>query len=135
MKKRVEVVGAVIIDNGDILCTQRGESKLPYISKKWEFPGGKVEPGESKEDAVGREINEELCLKIRALNQLLTIEHEYPDFHLTMHVIECELLEPRSRLNLREHLAYKWLQPGSECFENLDWAAADIPAVEALKTK
>lgn len=135
MKKRVEVVGGIISDSGEILCAQRGESKLPYISKKWEFPGGKVETGESNEEAIVREIKEELSLEIRVIKQLLTVEHDYPDFHLTMHLMLCELLEHRSNLELREHLSHLWLTPSSERFADLDWAAADIPAVKALQDK
>lgn len=127
--KLVEVVAAIIVNDNKILCVQRGESKLPYISKKYEFPGGKVEAGETNEDALVREIKEELSLKIHGLNYFHTVEHTYPDFKITMHGYKCKVDNPI--LKLSEHLDFKWLSTHE--MDVLDWAAADIPFVDKLK--
>ena len=126
--KKVEVVAAVIIKDSKILCVQRGVSKLDYISKKWEFPGGKIEENESFEDALMREIQEELRLNIRIEKLFLTVEHTYQDFHLTMHSYLCET--ENTELTLTEHLDFKWLE--KENLLALDWAAADVPIVKKL---
>lgn len=126
--KKVEVVAAVIIKDSKILCVQRGVSKLDYISKKWEFPGGKIEENESFEDALMREIQEELRLNIRIEKLFLTVEHTYQDFHLTMHSYLCET--ENTELTLTEHLDFKWLE--KENLIALDWAAADVPIVNKL---
>ena len=127
--KQVEVVAAIIQHNDKILCVQRGENKLPYISKKYEFPGGKIEPGESKEETIIREIKEELNMEISVIKEFITVNHEYPDFFLTMHsyICNCE----NSHLTLTEHIDYKWLSISE--MDQLDWAAADIPIVNKLK--
>ena len=78
--KTIEVVAAIIIYDNKILCVQRGESKLNYISKKYEFPGGKIELGETKEEAIKREILEELNLEIEVRDEYMTVNHQYPDF-------------------------------------------------------
>jgi len=75
------------------LAVQRGANSKEYISEKWEFPGGKIEDGESLEEALVREIREELAVDIEVSQFLLTVEHAYPDFKLTMHVFKCSLLE------------------------------------------
>ena len=126
--KKVEVVAAVIIKDSKILCVQRGVSKLDYISKKWEFPGGKIEENESFEDALMREIQEELRLNIRIEKLFLTVEHTYQEFHLTMHSYLCET--ENTELTLTEHLDFKWLE--KENLLALDWAAADVPIVKKL---
>ena len=87
----IEVVAAVIIQDGKVLCVQRPQNDKAYISLKWEFPGGKVELGENREDALLREIQEELAAEIHELQYLITVEHSYPDFHLTMHAYTCAL--------------------------------------------
>lgn len=127
-KKKVEVVAAIIINDGKILCVQRGENKLPYISKKYEFPGGKIEAGESNEETIIREIKEELNMDIRTEKDYITVEHEYLDFHLIMHSIICSCEDPT--VQLTEHIEYKWLTLSE--LDGLDWAAADIPIVEKL---
>jgi 8-oxo-dGTP diphosphatase len=132
-KKSIEVVAAVIAWDGKVLCVQRGANKRAYISEKWEFPGGKVEAGESFEAALAREIREELRLEIEVGERVTTVSHEYPDFHLTMHAFACTLVsEEQPVVTLTEHLAYEWLSPESVDFRSLDWAAADVPIVEAL---
>lgn len=127
-KKQVEVVAAIIEHEGKILCVQRGENKLPYISKKYEFPGGKIEEGETNEETIIREIKEELHMDIRTKKEFITVEHEYPDFHLTMHSFICSCEDPT--VQLTEHIEYKWLALSE--LEGLDWAAADIPIVDEL---
>jgi 8-oxo-dGTP diphosphatase len=126
--KKVEVVAAVIVKDSKILCVQRGISKLDYISKKWEFPGGKIEENETFEDALIREIQEELRLKIKVEKLFLTVDHTYQDFHLTMHSYLCET--ENTELTLTEHLDFKWLE--QEDLLALDWAEADVPIVNKL---
>lgn len=127
-KKKVEVVAAVIMHNQKILCVQRGENKFEYISKKFEFPGGKMEEGETKIQTIIREIKEELNMDIIPGKQLKTVEHDYPDFNLTMHSFISECLS--TEVFLSEHIDYKWLSVSE--LETLDWAAADLPIVEQL---
>jgi len=134
--KSVYVVAAVIRNESKVLCVQRGFNKYEYINQKWEFPGGKVEPNETPEDAVCREIFEELCLEVKVENELINVNHQYPDFLLTMRVYSCRLISNKSEpvVVLSEHIDYKWLSPDSQLFYSLDWAAADIPIVRLLGT-
>ncbi|ELV7518577.1 (deoxy)nucleoside triphosphate pyrophosphohydrolase [Photobacterium damselae] len=127
-KKQIEVVAAVLINGGQFLAVQRGESKLSYVSKKWEFPGGKVEAGETLVAAITRELEEELRIIIAEPQFLLTVEHSYPDFDITMHCFVVDV--PTRELELTEHLDSRWLN--KEQLWDLDWAAADVPAVEML---
>lgn len=126
MKKDIHVVGAVILANNQILCAQRGPSKtLPY---KWEFPGGKIEQNETLEDALKREIDEELHCQIEVGEQIEHTVYEY-DFgvvHLTTYF--CELLEGSPVKT--EHHALDWISQNK--LNQLDWAPADIPAIEKL---
>jgi len=126
--KHIEVVAAIIIHESRILCLQRGEGKFDYISKKWEFPGGKVEAGETKEEAIQREIKEELSMEIKVGSDFLTVIHQYPDFHITMHSLICVCEKPE--LTLTEHINYIWLD--KEELAQLDWAAADVPIMQKL---
>jgi 8-oxo-dGTP diphosphatase len=126
--KNIVVVAAIIINNNKILCVQRGENKLDYISKKFEFPGGKLEIGETKEEGIIREVLEELNMTINPLEEFLTVNHQYPDFNLTMHSFLCSTDNPTVTLSV--HIDYKWLS--KEELLNLDWAAADIPIVNKL---
>jgi 8-oxo-dGTP diphosphatase len=128
--KHITVVAAVIEHKGKYLCVQRGINKYDYISKKWEFPGGKVEADESPENSLNREIQEELAMEINELNFLITVEHTYPDFRLTMHTYLCK--SEQTTPTLTEHLEYTW-QSASD-MHHLDWAAADLPIVEKLIT-
>ena len=126
--KNIKVVAAIVINDRKILCVQRGESKYEYISKKYEFPGGKIEEGETKIDATIREIREELKMSIIVREDFLTVSHKYPDFELTMHSYICDVED--TNLTLTEHIDYKWLKKNE--LEHLDWAAADIPIVQKL---
>lgn len=126
--KIITVVASIIIYNNKILCVQRNLNKYEYISRKFEFPGGKIEQGESKEEALIREIKEELNMDINIESEFLTVEHQYPDFHLTMYSFICSCND--TKLELKEHIDFKWLK--REELISLDWAAADIPIVNKL---
>ena len=126
--KHIVVVAAIIRYENKILCMQRNTSKHAYLSYKYEFPGGKVEVGETHEAALKREIKEELELDIVLDKEFITVEHEYPDFKLTMYSWLCTA--PGLEFTLKEHVAFQWL-PVEE-LRSLDWAAADIPIVEKL---
>lgn len=116
------------MDDDKVLCVQRDHGKYDYISLKYEFPGGKIEPSESKEQALERELLEELDLNIETEREFLTVNHQYPDFSVTMHSFICSALN--STLNLKEHIVLKWLNP--ENLSILDWAEADLPIVSKL---
>ena len=128
--KKVEVVAAVLKNNeGKFLCVQRGPHKFNYIHEKFEFPGGKIEPHESQQEALHRELVEELNLIDFVISEkLITVVHQYPDFELTMHAFLCTSNNPKFTLN--EHINFFWLK-GEELLQ-LDWAAADIPIVNHL---
>lgn len=126
--KSIEVVAAIIVHQKKILCVQRGLNKYEYISMKYEFPGGKIENGETKEDALKREISEELKMQIDIQEEFITVTHHYPDFILTMHSFICSCDSPT--LTLTEHISYQWLNTNE--IKNLDWAAADIPIMKKL---
>ncbi|QES90247.1 (deoxy)nucleoside triphosphate pyrophosphohydrolase [Rhizosphaericola mali] len=126
--KKVEVVAAIIKYSEEIFCVQRPQNKLAYISEKYEFPGGKIELGETKEDALLRELKEELNLEPKIKSFFLTVVHPYPDFELTMHSFICEVSSKEIILN--EHIDAKWLTVDQ--LDSLDWAAADFPIVKKL---
>ena len=128
MKKHYTVSAAIIVENKKILCVQRNKGKYDYISYKYEFPGGKLEIGENEEDALKREISEELNLEIDVAENFLVVTHEYLDFDLTMHSYLCKA--NTEKLVLKEHIDAKWLHK-NELIE-LDWAAADLPIVSKL---
>ena len=126
--KRIEVVAAIIHNaEGQILATQRGYGDWKDY---WEFPGGKIEPGESAEDALRREILEELetCIKIECFFH--TIEWNYPKFHLTMHCYLCRI--GSGNLILKEHEAARWLS--KEDLGSVKWLPADKEIIEKLQT-
>lgn len=126
MKKHIDVVGAVILRDGGVLCAQRGpDGKLPGL---WEFPGGKIEPGESPRQALKREISEELDCAIEVGGEVTTTTHEYDFGIVTLTTFYCTLKqgEPVST----EHSAVRWMEP--ESLHSLEWAPADIPAVEKI---
>jgi 8-oxo-dGTP diphosphatase len=126
--KSIEVVAAIIYYKDKILCVQRGENKYPYISNKFEFPGGKLENGETKTEAIKREISEELNMDINIQEEFLTVKHEYPDFKITMHSFKCKC--ESQELKLTEHISMEWLSINE--LRKLDWAEADIPIVNNL---
>jgi 8-oxo-dGTP diphosphatase len=126
--KKIEVAAAIIRFKGLILCVQRNKSSLAYISKKFEFPGGKIEFGETKIEALKRELIEELNIEPQISDLYLTVTHQYPDFLLIMHSFLCDISSQEIRLN--EHISHKWLKRDE--LLNLDWAAADLPIVKKL---
>lgn len=126
MAKLVEVVGAVIVRDGRILCAQRGnEGALPG---KWEFPGGKIEHGESPHGALVRELAEELLCEVTVGDLVTTTVHEYDFATISLTTFMCELLAGEPVLT--EHQAVVWLDPSA--LHSLDWAPADLPAVEII---
>ena len=125
--RTIEVVAAVIRDDaGRIFATQRG-----YGDWKdwWEFPGGKIEAGETRQDALQREIREELAAEIEVGELLRTIDYDYPTFHLTMHCFLCRL---RGEVTLLEHEAAKWLRPQE--LDSVRWLPADEDLIAELRT-
>ena len=124
--KTIEVVAAIIVSSGKIFATQRGYGDF---KDGWEFPGGKIEPGETPEEALVREIKEELKTDIIVGELLHTVEYDYPKFHLTMHCFICELLS--KEITLVEHEAAKWLDASN--IDTVDWLPADTEVVEKLK--
>jgi 8-oxo-dGTP diphosphatase len=126
--KKIEVVAAILCFEDKILCTQRAENKLSYISEKFEFPGGKIEQGESQREALKRELIEELNITPSIENEFLTVIHSYPDFELTMHSFICKT--DKINIKLNEHISSIWLS--KQDLMQLDWAAADLPIVKKL---
>ena len=124
--KQIEVVAAIIRKGDKIFATQRGYGEW---KDWWEFPGGKMEAGESPEEALVREIREELSTEIRVEELLCTVEYDYPAFHLTMHCSLCSLIG--EALHLNEHEAARWLT--SDELDSVDWLPADLLVVEAIK--
>lgn len=127
MKKHIEVVAGVITKEDKFFCAQRGNKG--ELANKWEFPGGKVENGETLEESLKRELKEELEIEVKVKDFIKTVNHEYNTFKLTLHAFYCEYVS--GELVLTEHLDSKWLN--KEELDKLDWAAADIPIVEKLK--
>ena len=126
--KRIEVVAAIIHDSeGRIFATQRGYGEW---KDWWEFPGGKMEAGETPEEALRREIWEELETRIVVERLVETVEWDYPQFHLTMHCYLCHV--ESGHLELKEHEAAKWLNKDE--LESVDWLPADWDVVRKLET-
>lgn len=125
--KKIEVVGAVIVDSGEVLCAQRSqEGNLPG---KWEFPGGKIEKGESPREALSREILEELGVEVEIGNVITSTEYEYDFAVVSLTTFYCSLVSTKPIA--LEHNQIKWLQP--DLLGELDWAPADIPAVTIIQ--
>ena len=124
--KQIEVVAAIIHDaEGRIFATQRGYGDF---KDGWEFPGGKMEPGETPEEALKREILEELDTKIVVERLLNTVDYDYPKFHLTMHCFICSI--ESGSLTLKEHEAARWLKLSD--IYSVDWLPADRVVVDEL---
>ncbi|MFU0841769.1 MAG: 8-oxo-dGTP diphosphatase MutT [Burkholderia sp.] len=124
--KSIEVVAAAIRRGDSILATQRGYGEF---KDGWEFPGGKVEPGETPEEAIVREIREELGATVRPEKLITTVECDYPKFHLTMHCFLCSVTD--GELKLLEHEAAKWLT--KDTLGSVGWLPADLEIVEKLR--
>ena len=125
--KQIEVVAAVIVRDGKYFATQRGYGEFKDF---WEFPGGKMEAGESREAALRREIREELDIDICVGTYLTTVEYDYPSFHLTMHCFLCTIAagEPV----LKEHEKALWLR--LEELDAVSWLPADVEVIRVLKS-
>lgn len=124
--RTIKVVAAIIIDEDKVFATQRG-----YGDYKdwWEFPGGKVEEGETPEAALIREIEEELDTEIVVGRKLTTVEYDYPEFHLSMDCFICEIVS--GDLTLLEHEAARWLP--IDDMKQVKWLPADIDVVDAIE--
>ncbi len=124
--KTVKVVAAIIIHENKIFATQRGYGEF---KDGWEFPGGKIEPGETPQEALVREIKEELDIEIEVKDFLETVEYDYPDFHLSMDCFFCSIRS--GELVLKEHEAVKWLTV--ETLDSVDWLPADQGLIEGIR--
>lgn len=123
--KRIEVVAAIIVRDHEVFATQRGYGEW---KDWWEFPGGKIEEGESPQDALKREILEELNADISVGELLDTIEWDYPTFHLTMHCFVCSLMS--ESLHLNEHEASAWLT--ADTLRSVRWLPADLALLDKI---
>ena len=124
--KSIEVVAAVIVKDGRIFATQRGYGDFKDF---WEFPGVKIEPGEKAEDALIREIKEELEADITVDSFLQTIEYDYPKFHLILHCYLCSL--NTKEVHLLEHESSRWLS--ADELDSVEWLPADLSLISSLK--
>ena len=126
--KTIEVVAAVIKEDDKFFITRRGYGEFIDM---WEFPGGKIEPGEKREEALHREIKEELELDIENLEFLTTVDYDYPKFHLTMHCYLCNI--SGGILHLNAHNGVKWVTLDE--IDNEKWIPADVAVVNSIKEK
>jgi 8-oxo-dGTP diphosphatase len=127
-KKHVKVAAALLFNNGKIFATKRGDSPYPYVAHKYEFPGGKIEAGESGEAAVKRELTEELDMDVKVGGLYACHTFEYPDFIITLSVYECEML---SQFVLKEHESYAWIAPAD--LKEDEWAPADADIIGSIR--
>ena len=126
--KVVKVVAAIIAQEGRIFATQRGYGEF---KDGWEFPGGKIEEGETPQQALVREIKEELDTEVEVGDLLGTVEYDYPTFHLSMQCFLCRIKS--GSLNLKEHEAARWL--AEDELDSVDWLPADIEVLEWIRRK
>ena len=124
--KHIEVVAGIIKDGDKIFATQRGYGEF---KDGWEFPGGKIEPGETPQQALARELKEELAIDANVGDFLCTVDYDYPTFHLTMHCFYCSVIG--GELTLLEHEAAKWLKTTE--LHSVNWLPADVEVVAALE--
>jgi len=125
--KSVEVAAAIIYKEGKYFATQRGYGEFEGM---WEFPGGKIEPGETPQEALKREIQEELCIDIEVNAHLCTTADDYPTFHLTMYCYLCNIIS--GQIELREHKSALWLTSGS--LDQVSWLPADKEVIEKIRS-
>ncbi|MBQ0046571.1 MAG: 8-oxo-dGTP diphosphatase MutT [Prevotellaceae bacterium] len=125
-RKHIEVVAAIILRDGKLFATQRGYGEW---KDWWEFPGGKIEPKEAPEEALKREIREELATEIEVGELLTTVEYDYPQFHLTMHCYLCSVIN--GQLSLLEHEDARWLTMDE--LDSVKWLPADVEVVNKIQ--
>jgi len=128
--KHYNVVAAVVCHDGKYLCMQKGKTKFEYTSYKWEFPGGKIEPGETPQQALARELMEEMEYPVEVGEELVTVNHEYPDFSITMTAFLCTPKGDANGFRRREHAGSKWCSKDE--LKGLNWAAADVGVVKSI---
>lgn len=126
--KTIEVVAGVIKDGDLIFATQRGYGEF---KDGWEFPGGKMEPGETAEQALARELKEELTVDVNVGKKICTVDCDYPKFHLTMHCFYASVVG--GKLTLLEHEAARWLHVAE--LHSVNWLPADVDAVKAIESE
>ena len=124
--KTIRVVAAIIIKNGKVFATQRGYGDF---KGGWEFPGGKIDAGETPEEALIREIKEELDTEVEVIELLDTVEYDYPNFHLSMDCFICSIKS--GDLVLKEHEAAQWLT--KETLDSVNWLAADLGVIDKIR--
>lgn len=127
--KTIKVVAAIIKNKDKIMIAQRLKGDF---AGQWEFPGGKIEAGETAEEALKREIMEEMELSIKVNEYLITAEYDYPTFHLSMDCFMCSL--ENEEMHLHDHTAIQWI-PLNEEIKNINWVPADVQVIEAIQAK
>lgn len=123
--KTIEVVAVIICEGDRVLATQRGYGEFEGM---WEFPGGKIEPGEERVEALKREIGEELAVEIVVEELVCTVEYDYPNFHLTMYCYFCSIAN--GEVELLEHKSARWLRRDE--LNEVEWLPADVSVVNSL---
>lgn len=128
--KQIAVAAAILINEGHILCVKKGGYEYDYISYHYEFPGGKLEQGESAKEALHRELLEELELDFPSdkMEEFMTVHHQYPDFEITLHTFLCPV--DSRKIQIWEHVDVQWLS--ADQLDQLHWLSADASIVEAL---
>ena len=128
MKKHIRVAAALLFQNGRIFATKRGDSPYAYVAHKYEFPGGKIEEGETGEQAVRRELLEELDLAVSVGGLYASHTFEYPDFIITLYLYECEM---QTEFRLKEHESFAWIRPCD--IKEEEWAPADAEILASIR--
>ena len=124
--KTIQVVAAIIVEKGRLFATQRGYGDFKDY---WEFPGGKIEPGETPEEALRREIHEELGVSVEVGDLLTTVEYDYPQFHLSLRCFSCRIID--GQVQLKEHEDAVWIE--LDRLEDLNWLPADLQILPLLR--
>ena len=128
MSQPLSVVGAIFIQDGRIFAARRGDGRYAYTAHRYEFVGGKQEPGEPLEAALLRELREEMALETEVIAPYMSLRHDYPDFSIVLHTFLCRMLGPYTLL---EHEATDWLPIAT--LDPADWAPADAPIIAQIK--